>query len=349
MEKHFLFKCLCFFPFVIYSQAFQAHNFRFKKTTVSFKSSLLLRGESNKDSDFPNSVQASTRRDVIRTVGSVSLASWFFQKKSLAAQEPVVVIGAGGKTGKECVRSLLRRGLPCIAASRGELQLDVDKENENLLKYSLINVADGDSLAQVIQPGVGGVIFAASASKKGGNPKEVDFQGLVNVAKACVAAQVPRLVVVSSGGVSKPDSAVYKFLNLFGEIMKYKIMGEDAVREIYAGSSNSQLGYTIVRPGGLTEEALLGVKAIELNQGDTKSGRIARADVAEVCVEALFCKSAKNTTFECYYADTAKPLDGVGVSNLLKKKTKEEEAVVLGLERRGDSWAQLFDGLRVDA
>ena len=42
--------------------------------------------------------------------------------------------------------------------------------------------------------------------------------GVVNVAKACLSAKVPRLVVVSSGGVATPESAVYKFLNLFGEV-----------------------------------------------------------------------------------------------------------------------------------
>jgi hypothetical protein len=39
---------------------------------------------------------------------------------------------------------------------------------------------------------------------------------------------------------------VYKFLNLFGEIMKYKILGEDEVRSLYA-ASNKNCYYTIVR------------------------------------------------------------------------------------------------------
>jgi hypothetical protein len=41
-------------------------------------------------------------------------------------------------------------------------------------------------------------------------------------------------------------SPVYKFLNLFGEIMKYKILGEDEVRSLYA-ASNKNCYYTIVR------------------------------------------------------------------------------------------------------
>lgn len=44
------------------------------------------------------------------------------------------------------------------------------------------------------------------------------WTGVVNVARACLEAKVPRLVVVSSGGVASPDSSIYKFLNLFGEV-----------------------------------------------------------------------------------------------------------------------------------
>lgn len=44
------------------------------------------------------------------------------------------------------------------------------------------------------------------------------LSGVINVAKACLEAKVPRLVVVSSGGVATPDSSIYKFLNLFGEV-----------------------------------------------------------------------------------------------------------------------------------
>lgn len=107
----------------------------------------------------------------------------------------------------------------------------------------------------------------------------MDNDGLVSVAKACLAANIPKLVIVSSGAVTQPSSPVFLFLNLFGKIMEEKIKGEDQVRSLYAAhqqsnNSNSELSYTIIRPGGLTEEEGLGVQGLELNQGDTKSGRI---------------------------------------------------------------------------
>uniref|UniRef100_A0A7S3UTL3 NAD(P)-binding domain-containing protein n=1 Tax=Heterosigma akashiwo TaxID=2829 RepID=A0A7S3UTL3_HETAK len=333
--------------------------------TVNFKHSLKNDGASTRKIGYQMAADGPMdRREALRRVGStgasLGLLSILSPQSAFASPGPVVVLGAGGKTGKECVYSLLRNGVPCIATSRsGAPQLDAaavaaagggKKKEGALLSFAAANVVQETTLTEVITPGIAGVIFAASASKKGGTAKEVDYEGLVKVAKACIAAEVPRLVVVSSGGVSKPDSAVYKFLNLFGEIMKYKVMGEDEVKALYAAAGNPALGYTVVRPGGLTEEPAKGVAALELNQGDTKSGRIARADVAEIAVRALLDPAAKNTVFECYDADTSKPLNAVGASNIMKKKTSTEEAAATstGLERRADSWGGLFKGLKPD-
>ena len=214
-------------------------------------------------------------------------------------------------------------------------------------------------MASLITDQTGAVIYAASASrqadaKKTSNAKAVDNVGLVNCAKLCIEKSVPRLVVVSSGGVSKPSSAVYIFLNLAANgIMDAKIAGEDTVRRLYAapGLAEKNIGYTVVRPGGLLRDPGLGVSAVELNQGDTKSGRINRADVAAICIESLDSKAAFDTTFECYYKDTAKGLDDVMKSNAAAVgagvKTTPTEAST-GRERRGDTWPKLFEGLERD-
>ena len=114
--------------------------------------------------------------------------------------------------------------------------------------------------------GAGAVIYAASGSKKGGSPHEVDNLGVVNAAKACVAAKVPRLVVISSTAVTRPDSLGYKFTDVYGKIMGEKKLGEDGV---YAVSASSDLAYTIIRPGGLEEpkeNIVQGPGALEISQ-----------------------------------------------------------------------------------
>ena len=294
-----------------------------------------------------------TRRAIPGVAAAATAAG---SKHAIAAAKPVLVLGANGGTGLECVKYLQKKGRPCVAATRtGEFVGDASK---------LVTVAKGDvtslaSLEPLITENTGAVIFAASASrqadaKKTSNAKAVDNVGLVNCAKLCIEKGVPRLVVVSSGGVSKPSSAVYIFLNLAANgIMDAKIAGEDTVRRLYAapGLAEKNIGYTVVRPGGLLRDPGLGVSAVELNQGDTKSGRINRADVAAICIESLDSKAAFDTTFECYYKDTAKGLDDVMKSNAAAVgagvKTTPTEAST-GRERRGDTWPKLFEGLERD-
>ncbi|CAN0446200.1 unnamed protein product, partial [Ectocarpus sp. 12 AP-2014] len=261
--------------------------------------------------------------DTAGTPASLSRGEWLRVGASLAAMAPVfalgredasaatssdvTVLGAGGKTGRECVEYLASKGTgEAVARSL------TNKEGEPLAftstKGITIETADvtvPSSLPGVIK-GASAVIFASSASKQGGSAKAVDYEGKAFAenrefaAPACLEAKVPRLVVVSSGGVATPDSSIYKFLNLFGEIMSWKIQGEDQqLRSMYAAQDVCH--YTIVRPGGLTLDPPRGVTAIELNQGDTKSGRIARADVARICVESIYSRKAEDCTLECYY------------------------------------------------
>jgi len=289
----------------------------------------------------------------------------FFRPSSAAAQQsqtlstknkgPICVIGANGRTGYQCVQGCLQLGIPVRAATRsGQLTADdssaPSSSSSSLLSSVACDVKDPMTISSAIQ-GARGVIFAASASKTGGTAAQVDNQGLISVAQACIENNIPHLVIVSSGAVSKPFSPVYLFLNLFGNIMSEKIQGEDAVRNLYRRldpTLANTFTYTIVRPGGLTEEAPLGASGLELNQGDTKSGRISRTDVAALCIQSmLFPQYTSRATFECYNADTGKPLQSVGLSNLFKAKSDGKE-FVSGKERRGNTWETLFQGLEQD-
>ena len=119
-------------------------------------------------------------------------------------------------------------------------------------------------------------------------------------------------------------------------------------------------------------------------QGDVKSGRIARADVAAIAVESLASGASFDTTFECYDGDTAKvpspspspvpspvsdpdpdpepnpnpdlltrtaqELNSVMASNAkgVATGTREATSVMSGKESRADSWPKLFEGLERD-
>ena len=76
------------------------------------------------------------------------------------------------------------------------------------------------------------------------------------------------------------------------KVLSCKRKGEAALR-------NSGLGYTIVRPGTLVEEAG-GYKALVFDQGNRISQAISCADVADVCLKALHNPAARNKTFEVW-------------------------------------------------
>jgi nucleoside-diphosphate-sugar epimerase len=141
-------------------------------------------------------------------------------------QQPVCVIGCNGKTGTEVVKYLVAKNMPVRATSRTGDYNDAESiPTKAAFEKMACDVTD-PSTVKLACAGTKAVIFAASASKQGGTPSSVDNAGLVNVAKACIEANVPHLVVVSSGAVTKPTSPVYQFLNLFGKIMEEKIKGK---------------------------------------------------------------------------------------------------------------------------
>ncbi|CAM9465070.1 unnamed protein product, partial [Ectocarpus sp. 4 AP-2014] len=172
-------------------------------------------------------------------------------------QSPIAVVGAGGKwTGKLAVEGLLKRGRNVRAVTRtGEFSLG-GGDGGDLMTTAKGDVTKTDTLKQALA-GCGAVLFCASASKKGGNAEAVDYQGVLNTAQACVELGVPRLVVISSGAVTKPDSLGFKVTNIFGNIMTLKRKGEVGLEEIYAAAPKG-VTYTIVRPGGLTDGAVIG-------------------------------------------------------------------------------------------
>jgi len=253
-----------------------------------------------------------------------------------------------------------------VATSRsGKFNFDEDdgsntspllRSNPNL-KEGKADVTTLESLLSLVDQNnskeIGAMIFAASVSTKkepGVNDAfTVDRQGVINAAQCCIQRNIPRLIIVSSGAVTRPNSPVYKLLNFVGSgIMEAKIQGEDGVRDLYHDKAlmDKGLGYTVVRPGGLTTDVARGPAYLEVNQGDDKSGRLGRADVAGICVACLESESSFDATFECYESNTAKGVENVGLSNILR--STDPTSYKSGREGRGETWEALLGGLKCD-
>ncbi len=132
------------------------------------------------------------------------------------------------------------------------------------------------------------------------NPKfsPGNFALQVESIKAYGGVTLPRFVLVSSAGVTRPgrpginleeEPPAVRLNDQLGGILTWKLRGEDSVRE-------SGVPYAIIRPCALTEEP--GVQALIFEQGDNIKGKVSRDSVAEVCVQALEQPKACNVTFE---------------------------------------------------
>jgi nucleoside-diphosphate-sugar epimerase len=90
---------------------------------------------------------------------------------------------------------------------------------------------------------------------------QVDNLGTVSLVEACRKAGVTRFILVSSilvngAAMGQLLNPAYIVLNLFGLVLVAKLQAEKYIRA-------SGINYTIVRPGGLTEQPPSGSIIIE--------------------------------------------------------------------------------------
>ena len=287
----------------------------------------------------------------------------------------VLVIGASGRTGREVVRECLSRGISVRAGTRDgafdvAASLGEDAVAASVVPWTtprvvpvLVDVTRPETIARAIATAEDEtiktpspptlVVFAATAPARG-DPDAVDRRGLAAVANACVAANVPRLVVVSGAGVTPKnrDSPAYRFLNAFGGRMDAKASGETRVVDAFRESreafeafeaqkrekdqtknANTQYtqypSYTIVRPSGLTDAPRRGVACLATNRGDVAAGFVSRADVAACVVACGFDARCAFASFEVYDRGTAVPAATLSVAEILSDPNAARVAAVL--------------------
>ncbi|PSC75759.1 NAD(P)-binding [Micractinium conductrix] len=125
-------------------------------------------------------------------------------------------------------------------------------------------------------------------------PEQIDWEGQRAQIDAAKAAGVRKVIIVSSMGGTQKDN----FLNTLGNgnILVWKRKAEKYLVE-------SGLTYTIVHPGGLTNdeggkrELMISVDDKFIGEG-SKYRRVPRADVAEFCVQCLLLPEAENRSVD---------------------------------------------------
>src|SRR5262249_50406455 len=135
---------------------------------------------------------------------------------------------------------------------------------------------EGDDDVTAAVSGAEAVVFAAGAGPGSGAERKrtMDLGGAVRLIDAAKAEGVDRYVMISAMGAADPPA---EGGDVFGEYLRAKAMADQAL-------AASGLAYTIVRPGGLTDDPPTGLVRIG---GRLERGQIPRADVAAVLAAAL--------------------------------------------------------------
>lgn len=200
----------------------------------------------------------------------------------------VLIAGSHGKIGRRLVRLLAERGDEPVAMIRDAAQAD---EMRELGAEPLVADLAGDVAPAVA--GVDAIVFTAGAGPGSGpGPKQVvDKGGAVKLVDAAVAAGVRRYVMVSSMGAQDPSA---------GPPQMQPYLQAKAEADAYLAASG--LDFTIVRPGGLTEEPGDGRIAAARSLG--RRGQVPRDDVAATLVAVLHDDRTVGVTFELLDGDT---------------------------------------------
>ncbi len=208
-----------------------------------------------------------------------------------------LVVGAAGRTGAHILRMMLAAHLGSVRGlvRKPEQQDAVAAFGAEPVLFDLAGEATEEQAAALAEAlaSVDALVHAVGA----GSPQQadaVDRRGTVRLIEAAERAGVLRFLLVSSMGTDRPDT-MPTFLRPF----------LDAKRESEQALRASGLSWTIVRPGGLTDDAPTG--RVRVGPSLEPGGTIPRADVARVTVAALRLGVGEGQAFDLLSGDT--PVD----------------------------------------
>jgi uncharacterized protein YbjT (DUF2867 family) len=137
------------------------------------------------------------------------------------------------------------------------------------------------------------VVFAAGAGPGSGAERKrtMDLGGALKLIDAAKANGISRYVMVSSKGADDPSSGS----GPMGPYLQAKHEADEALKA-------SGLDYTIVRPGGLTDEP--GTGRVDVAESLGRWGSVPRDDVAAVLLATVLNDATIGKTFELLSGET---------------------------------------------
>lgn len=150
------------------------------------------------------------------------------------------------------------------------------------------DLTEDEDVSRAVE-GCDAVVFAAGSG--GDDVWGVDRDGAVRLIEACESAGVDRFVMLSAMNADAPEESP----EALREYLKAKAEADERLRE-------SDLTYTVVRPGALTNEE--GTGRIRTGEHvDRDDGDVPRVDVARTLLAALEEEATYGVTFEMLSGD----------------------------------------------
>ncbi len=149
-----------------------------------------------------------------------------------------------------------------------------------------------DRVAAAIE-GAEAVVFAGAGPGSGAERKDsMDYAGAVKLMRAAAELEIDRFVMVSAISADSDHEGE----EVYDVYVRAKGRADDRLVA-------SDLAYTIVRPGRLTDEPATG-RVSATPPGEGEYGEIPRADVAAVLAAVLGDRSSVGKTFDVVSGDT---------------------------------------------
>tara|TARA_Y100001968_G_C19300426_1_gene688774 strand:+ start:366 stop:1043 length:678 start_codon:yes stop_codon:yes gene_type:complete len=216
----------------------------------------------------------------------------------------LAITGASGKTGFRIAEEAMKAGYKVKLVIRYNSLIPdslkscetirIDFTNKNALDDALRD-SDGLIIATGARPSIDLT-----------GPARIDAIGVKNQVESCKRLGIKRIILVSSLCAGR----FFHPLNLFGLILIWKRYGEKAIEE-------SNLDWTIIRPGGLTEkeEGLREEKVFYTDADQQEEASIPRRLVAQSCIQAIKTASASNRIIEI---TSRKDIDSISMEKAIE-------------------------------
>lgn len=207
----------------------------------------------------------------------------------------VAIFGANGQIGQHTIKKLQDNNNHEATAivRKKEQQESFEKQG---VTSKLADLEDSvDSIVEAIK-GADAVVFTAGSGAKTGPDKTltIDLDGAIKTVKAAEKAGIKKYIMISAFQANNRE-----MFNA-AEGMKPYYVAKHYADEFL---KFSKLDYTIIRPGGLLNDA--GTGKVKVGDNTIEPGSIPREDVAATIIAALDKSNLKNESFDLVSGEQA--------------------------------------------